>query len=99
MVQGLCTRPGVRARAHSEHLDGEVTDRRLKRLPVLYDDMLGRELPLEPEEHELLRRFAPILDWGDGWLRLYDTLPPGKQREELFQWFPTVLRRAVASAA
>jgi hypothetical protein len=168
--------------AHAgEHLDGGVTDRRLVRLPELYDDMVGRELPLAPEEHDVLRRFAPsfarlcaelagreipetiqhddlhignvyakddrmlILDWGDasvahpffslvvtfqfledvnrlepgdpafarlrdayrvgtfahafGWLRLYDTIAPGKQREEFFQWLPKILRRAVASAA
>ena len=46
--------------AHAdEHLAGGVTDRRLERLPALYEDLAGRELPLEPEERELLRRFAP----------------------------------------
>jgi len=39
-----------------EHVDGGVTDRRLALLPELYDDMLGRKLPLEPEERESLRR-------------------------------------------
>jgi len=180
----------------SEHLDGGVTDRRLALLPELYDDLIGRDLPLELEEHESLRCFAPafgelctelaardipetiqhddlhignvyskddrmlILDWGDasvahpffsldvtfyflehvnhlapgdpaferlrdaylepwgaglvdtfelalrvatfarafGWLRVYDTIAPGKQRDEFFQWFPTILRRAVANA-
>ncbi|HEX5245773.1 MAG TPA: phosphotransferase [Gaiellaceae bacterium] len=42
------------------HLDGGVTDRRLERLPALYEDMLRRELPLEPEECEVLRRFARV---------------------------------------
>ena len=43
----------------AEHLEGGVTDRRLAALPALYDDMLSRELPLEPEEIAALRRIAP----------------------------------------
>lgn len=46
-----------------EHLDGGVTDFRLERLPEIYGDMVGRELPIEPQEHALLRRFAP--EFGD----------------------------------
>jgi len=42
-----------------EHLAGGVTDRRVRLLPSLYDDMLGRELPLEPEELDGLRNMAP----------------------------------------
>lgn len=43
----------------AEHLDGGVTDRRPGILPALYDDMLARDLPLEPEEIDGLRRIAP----------------------------------------
>jgi hypothetical protein len=43
----------------AEHIAGGVTDRRLAVLPALYDDMLARELPLEPEEIDALRRIAP----------------------------------------
>lgn len=46
--------------AHAaDHLDGGVTDRRLAVLPALYDDMLSRRLPLEPDEVDSLRRMAP----------------------------------------
>lgn len=41
------------------HLAAGVTDRRLGMLPALYDDMLARELPVEPDEIAALRRFAP----------------------------------------
>jgi hypothetical protein len=43
----------------AEHLATGVTDRRLGLLPGLYEDMLGRDLPLDPEEVDALRRFAP----------------------------------------
>lgn len=43
----------------ADHLAAGVTDRRLECLPGLYDDMVGRELPLEPDEIAALRRFAP----------------------------------------
>jgi hypothetical protein len=49
---------GEAARA-AEHLEGGVTDRTVDALPALYDDMLSRELPLEPEEVDGLRRLAP----------------------------------------
>jgi hypothetical protein len=41
----------------AEHLDHGVPDRRTSSLPALYADMLARDLPLEPEEMERLRRF------------------------------------------
>lgn len=43
----------------AQHLEGGVTDRRLAVLPALYDDMLSRELPLEADEIDGLRRLAP----------------------------------------
>lgn len=42
-----------------EHLAAGVTDRRLHLLPALYEDMLTRHLPLEPDEIAALGRFAP----------------------------------------
>lgn len=46
--------------AHAgEHLAGGVPDLRTETLPARYDDLLARELPLEPQEIARLRRFAP----------------------------------------
>ena len=60
--------------AHAaEHLDGGVTDRRLAALPALYEDMLARDLPLDPAEIEALRRIAPA--FADRCDELADSLP------------------------
>jgi hypothetical protein len=42
-----------------EHLAAGVTDRRLALLPALYEDMLARDLPLDPEELAALAHAAP----------------------------------------
>ena len=49
---------GEAAHAH-EHLKRGVPDLRLATLPVHYEDLLERNLPLEPNEIGLLRGFAP----------------------------------------
>jgi len=50
------------ARHADEHLAAGVTDRRIRLLPVLYEDMLARDLPLDAEEIDGLRRFAPSFE-------------------------------------
>jgi hypothetical protein len=46
--------------AHVEdHLTGGVPDLRTETLPARYEQMLARDLPLEPDEVARLRRFAP----------------------------------------
>ena len=62
-----------------------------------------RDVYLEPWGAGLVDTFELALRVGTfarafGWLRVYDTIAPGKQRDEFFQWFPTILRRAVANA-
>jgi hypothetical protein len=62
-----------------------------------------RDAYLEPWGAGLVDTFELALRVGTfahafGWLRVYDTIPAGKQRDEFFQWFPKILRRAVASA-
>jgi hypothetical protein len=42
-----------------EHLAHEVPDLRLRLLPERYEDLMRRELPLEPEERERVRALAP----------------------------------------
>jgi aminoglycoside phosphotransferase (APT) family kinase protein len=42
-----------------EHLAGGVPDLRTSKLPARYDEMIARDLPLEPDETARLRRFAP----------------------------------------
>jgi aminoglycoside phosphotransferase (APT) family kinase protein len=42
-----------------DHLSHGVPDLRIATLPARYDDLLKRELPLEREEIERLRAFAP----------------------------------------
>jgi hypothetical protein len=42
-----------------EHLAGGVPDLRTETLPARYDEFVGRNLPLEPEELGRLRAFAP----------------------------------------
>jgi hypothetical protein len=42
-----------------EHLRHGVPDLRVAKLPARYEELLQQELPLEREEHERLRRFAP----------------------------------------
>ncbi len=44
-----------------DHLAHGVPDLRVATLPARYDDLLQRELPLEPEEIDRLRAFAPRL--------------------------------------
>ncbi|MGH2936312.1 MAG: hypothetical protein ACRDL2_17610 [Gaiellaceae bacterium] len=79
--------------------------------PALYEDMLGRELPLEPDEIAGLRRFAPrfaalcselaqrvgAFAHVFGWLRLRHHLPPSDRWS--MTWLPAILRRAIATAA
>lgn len=43
----------------AEHLRGGVPDLRLTNLPSRYDDLVARELPLAPDEHDRLAAFAP----------------------------------------
>jgi Phosphotransferase enzyme family len=43
----------------AEHLAGGVPDLRTEILPLRYDELLARDLPLEPDEIARLRRFAP----------------------------------------
>jgi hypothetical protein len=45
-----------------DHLASGVPDLRVGTLPARYDDLLRRELPLEREEVERLRAFAPRLE-------------------------------------
>jgi hypothetical protein len=46
--------------AHAgDHLSDGVPDLRISALPLLYDDLVRQDLPLEPEEIDRLRRFAP----------------------------------------
>ena len=49
---------GEATHAH-DHLAHGVPDLRVATLPARYDDLLQRELPLEPEEIDRLRAFAP----------------------------------------
>ena len=49
---------GEAARIH-DHLAHGVPDLRLATLPARYDDLLRRDLPLEPDEIRRLRDFAP----------------------------------------
>jgi hypothetical protein len=68
--------------AHAaEHVEGGVTDRRLAVLPALYDDMLSRELPLEPEEIEALRRIAPA--FAERCAALADSVPETLEHSDL----------------
>lgn len=43
----------------SDHLAGGVPDLRVETFPERYDDLLTSELPLDPDEMEALRAFAP----------------------------------------
>jgi hypothetical protein len=43
----------------ADHLAHDVPDRRLGRLPALYEDLASRELPIDAEDHERLRAAAP----------------------------------------
>jgi hypothetical protein len=45
-----------------DHLAHGVPDLRVATLPARYDDLVGRELPLEPQEIDRLRVFAPRLE-------------------------------------
>ncbi|HEY7632596.1 MAG TPA: hypothetical protein VH817_17955 [Thermoleophilaceae bacterium] len=48
--------------AHAaDHLAHDVPDRRTATLPALYDDFVSTELPLEPDELNSMRAFAPRL--------------------------------------
>jgi len=43
----------------AEHLNEGVPDRRIQTLPALFDDLLGRALPIDSAELERMRRFVP----------------------------------------
>jgi len=56
----------------NEHLAHGVPDLRVAELPRRYEELLRRELPLEPDEVDRLRRFAPRLDVLCGELGAHD---------------------------
>jgi hypothetical protein len=65
-----------------EHLAHGVPDLRLALLPTRYDELLRRELPLEPEEIRRLRAFAPPFAELCGELAAHD-LPETVQHDDL----------------
>jgi hypothetical protein len=72
---------GEVAHAH-DHLAHGVPDLRVATLPARYDDLLQHELPLESDEIDRLRRFAPHFAELCGELAAYD-IPETIQHDDL----------------
>ena len=72
---------GESAHAH-DHLAHGVPDLRVATLPPRFDALLRRDLPLEREEIERLRRFAPRFEELCAELAAYD-LPDSIQHDDL----------------
>jgi hypothetical protein len=65
-----------------EHLARGVPDLRVSKLPLRYDDLVSRDLPLSGDEIESLRRFAPR--FGEMCAELdADGVPPSVQHDDL----------------